>query len=84
MTGCPCEECRFEVRGFRGKSWPRLRLEDISGDGGNVFMLTPRAFQYLLPGLMLMVLERGDRARFLVGRIMDVVLPVVGAPASAR
>jgi hypothetical protein len=60
LTSCSCEEYQWEVCRFRGKKWSRLTLEDVScGDGGNVVYLTPAAFHYFLPGLMLLVLDHG-------------------------
>jgi hypothetical protein len=68
---CTCEECEWEVARFRGKKWPQLTIEDFCAEDGdaNVTFLTPAAFQYFLPGLILLI---GDDAQldWLVHRIL--------------
>src|SRR5262249_36736479 len=57
LSDCWCDECAWSVRNLRGKSWKQLRVEDISGDGGN---LSLRAFCYYLPGLMCLAVQHPD------------------------
>lgn len=72
LRACPCEECRWEVRCFRGKRWSRLRPEDVSAaDGGNVAALTPAAFHYFLPGFLLLILDQPEEVGTLVHSIID-------------
>lgn len=72
LCACSCAECRSEVAKFKGKKWSQLELQDFAGDasGANIAMLTPAAFCYFLPGLILLTLDKTDCA-WLVSRIVD-------------
>jgi hypothetical protein len=71
LTSCACEECQYSVRRFRGKKWSRLTLADVGDDQGNVASLTPPAFHYFLPGLLLLVLDQGEQSGSLLHSIAD-------------
>ena len=72
LCACQCAECRSEVAKFKGKKWSQLKLDDFAGDGtgANIAMLTPAAFCYFLPGLILLTLTDVD-CGLLVSRIVD-------------
>ncbi len=70
LTVCPCDECQWEVARFKGKKWSRLSLADVSTESANIFLLTPAAFHYFLPGLLLLILDHPD-ADSLLGRIIS-------------
>jgi hypothetical protein len=73
LTSCPCDECQWEVRRFRGQTWIRLTWEDL-GEDGNVFFLTPEAFHYFLPGLMLLALDDPEDGSGLLGKIVSRIV----------
>lgn len=54
LTTCACDECRWEVRNLRGKSWKQIGVSDLGGDGGS---MSPEAFRYYLPGLLVLALN---------------------------
>jgi hypothetical protein len=72
LTPCGCDECRWEVGRLRGKKWTRLGLDDFgAGDGeANVALLTPAAFHYFLPGLMLVALDHSEARGDILGKVI--------------
>lgn len=72
LTACGCEECRWEVGRFRGKRWNRLTLDDFGAlDGGaNFALLTPAAFHYFLPGLLMLALDDLKTGRYLLDQVI--------------
>jgi len=59
LTSCPCEECRGVIHSFLGKRWSQLQTAGIE-DSGSMGMLSPRGFQYFLPGLLLLWIDHPD------------------------
>src|SRR5262249_27728071 len=58
LSNCWCDECAWSVRKLRGKSWKKLRLEDLgSSDGG---AMSPRGFRYFLPGLLCLAVQHPE------------------------
>lgn len=72
LTSCDCDECRWEVGRLRGKKWTRLSLDDFgAGDGAaNVALLTPAAFHYFLPGLILLALDHPGMTGDILGMVV--------------
>ena len=72
LTACSCDECRGEVSRFEGKKWSRLSLQDLrEGDcGASIPSLTPTAFHYFLPGLLIVALDNPDIQTLLLGRVI--------------
>lgn len=68
---CQCAECRSEIKKFDGKTWSQLKCEDFAGDavGASLAILSPAAFCYYLPGVILLVLEEAD-CTWLVDKIL--------------
>ena len=68
---CPCGECQWQVAEFKGKKWSQLKVDDfgVEKEGANVALLTPTAFHYFLPGLVLLTLDNPDGV-WLVDRII--------------
>ncbi|MFO1019975.1 MAG: DUF6714 family protein [Planctomycetales bacterium] len=60
LTECDCEECQAEVQNLKGKTWSQITLADIGPFSGNINDLTPAAFYYFLPGLLLLTLDHPD------------------------
>jgi hypothetical protein len=71
LTECSCPECRWEVQGFVGKRWSRITLADFVDEEARIPALSPAAFHYFLPGLMLLVLDHLAEAEFLQSWIID-------------
>jgi hypothetical protein len=73
LTSCNCEECRWDVARLRGKKWTRLSPDDFgASDGGaNFALLTPSAFHYYLPGLLLLALDHPDLAPEFIAKIIN-------------
>lgn len=72
LTSCGCDECQREVGRFKGKKWSRLSIDDVVTDNGdaNVNFLTPAAFHYFLPGLILISLDHPEVSE----RILDTIV----------
>ena len=62
LSKCWCDECAWEVRNLRGKSWKQTRVEDFNaGDGGR---LSLNAFRYYLPAQLQFAVEHPDELHF--------------------
>lgn len=72
LTSCDCEECRWEVGRFRGKRWNRLGPDDFGAEdgGANVALLTPAAFHYFLPGLILVALDHPEERGIILHKVI--------------
>ncbi len=72
LTSCDCDDCRWEVAQFRGKKWTRLSLDDFGAEDGdaNEARLTPAAFHYFLPGLILLALDHPEAASSILGKVI--------------
>jgi hypothetical protein len=57
LSDCWCEECAWEVRNLRGKSWKELTLDDIGEEGAR---MSERAFRYYLPALLCLAVQHPD------------------------
>jgi hypothetical protein len=72
LTSRNGDECRWEVGRLRGKEWTRLSLDDFGANDGaaNVALLTPAAFHYFLPGLILLALDHPGMAGDILGKVV--------------
>ncbi len=68
LACCGCDECRWEVAQLRGKKWTRLSLDDFAA--ANFGLLTPAAFHYFLPGLILLALDHPALLGEIVGTVV--------------
>jgi hypothetical protein len=82
LTSCNCDDCRWEVARLRGKKWTRLSLDDFGAEDGdsNVTLLTPAAFHYYLPGLLLLVLDHPEETE---GWLLSSVISRLTIPENA-
>ncbi len=78
LTDCDCDESQFEVAGFWGKTWFRLGLDDFHGEVGdaNEAFLTPAAFHYFLPGLILLAIDHPECREHLLASIVRCLVPL--------
>lgn len=77
LTECGCDECRYPVSKLRGKDWRRLNIDDLhpsQSPGATVGMLSPLAFRYFLPGIILLAVRFPDDLNMLphdiIGRFL--------------
>jgi hypothetical protein len=62
LSDCWCEECAWEVRRLRGKSWKQAKIEDFNAsDGGR---LSRQSFRYYLPSMLSFAVQYPDELHF--------------------
>jgi hypothetical protein len=76
-----CPECTETAARFAGRTWPEIKASDLAGNP-SPSLLTPRAFHYYLPALMLQCLKARRELDCLPMSLVSALSPAGGKPSA--